>query len=116
GPLVVLDTGDFVEVPDAAAAKRLAGHVRVIADLGEILIPFGEFLENNHVLMPGAFSSERYSLLLKKALGQLPAEWETAAASQALAWSREVGVPLHPRYNLFCIDCAVDDLPLLRER
>src|SRR5207302_795337 len=54
GPLVVLDTGDFVEVPDAAAAKRLAGHVRVIADLGEILIPFGEFLENNHVLMPGA--------------------------------------------------------------
>src|SRR5439155_418236 len=93
GPLVVLDTGDFVEVPDAAAAKRLAGHVRVIADLGEILIPFGEFLENNHVLMPGAFSSEWYGLLLKKALGQLPAGWETATASQALAWSREFGVP-----------------------
>src|SRR5947208_831678 len=116
GPLVVLDTGDFVEVPDAAAAKRLAGHVRVIADLGEILIPFGEFLENNHVLMPGAFSSEWYGLLLKKALGQLPAGWETATASQALAWSREFGVPLHPRYNLFFHDFAVEDLQLLRER
>src|SRR5438132_1257380 len=116
GPLVVLDTGDFVEVPDAAAAKRLAGHVRVIADLGEILIPFGEFLENNHVLMPGAFSPEWYGLLLKKALGQLPAGWETATASQALAWSREFGVPLHPRYNLFFHDFAVEDLQLLRER
>src|SRR5207237_1283343 len=113
GPLVVLDTGDFVEVPDAAAAKRLAGHVRVIADLGEILIPFGEFLENNHVLMPGAFSSEWYGLLLKKALGQLPAGWETATASQALAWSREFGVPLHPRYNLFFHDFAVDQSNLV---
>src|SRR2546426_520013 len=116
GPLVVLDTGDFVEVPDAAAAKRLAGHVRVIADLGEILIPFGEFLENNHVLMPGAFSPEWYGLLLKKALGQLPAGWETATASQALAWSREFGVPLHPRHNLSFHDFAVEDLQLLRER
>jgi len=116
GPLVVLDTGDFVEVPDAAAAKRLAGHVRIIADLGEILIPFGEFLENNHVLMPGAFSPEWYGLLLKKALGQLPAGWETATASQALAWSRECGVPLHPRHNLFFHDFAVEDLQLLRER
>src|SRR5438128_466517 len=116
GPLVVLDTGDFVEVPDAAAAKRLAGHVRVIADLGEILIPFGEFLENNHVLMPGAFSPEWYGLLLKKALGELPPGWETATTSQALAWSREFGVPLHPRYNLFFHDFAVEDLQLLRER
>ncbi|MGI0148945.1 MAG: DNA polymerase II large subunit, partial [Thermoplasmata archaeon] len=49
GPLVVLDTGDFVEVPDADTAKRLRPRVRMIADLGEILIPFGEFLENNHV-------------------------------------------------------------------
>src|SRR5437879_10251020 len=116
GPLVVLDTGDFVEVPDAAAAKRLAGHVRVIADLGEILIPFGEFLENNHVLLPGAFSPEWYGLLLKKALGQLQAGWETATASQALAWSREFGVPLHPRYNIFFHDLAVEVLQFLRVR
>src|SRR5256884_122184 len=116
GPLVVLDTGDFVEVPDAAAAKRLAGHVRIIADLGEILIPFGEFLENNHVLMPGAFSPEGDGLLLKKALGQLRAGWEPATASHALGWPGEGGVPLPPRHNLFSHDFAVEDLQLLRER
>ena len=116
GPLVVLDTGDFIEVHDAATAKRLSGHVRMIADLGEILIPFGEFLENNHVLMPGAFSLEWYGLLLRKALASLPSGWETTSASQALAWSRQFGVPLHPRYNLFFHDLAVEELRHLRER
>ncbi len=115
GPLVVLDTGDFVEISDAATARRLASHVRVIADLGEILVPFGEFLENNHVLMPGAFSLEWYGALLGEKLGHLPENWEEVDAAQALAWSREFGVPLHPRYNLFFHDMTVDELTRLRD-
>ena len=114
GPLVVLNSGDCVEVPDAATAKRLVPSVRVIADLGEILVPFGEFLENNHVLMPGAFCLEWYGALLRKALGDTPAEWETPEASQALAWSRDLGIPLHPRYNLFFHDLTVEELKRLR--
>ncbi len=114
GPLVVLQSGDFVEVPDAATAKRLAPDVRVIADLGEILIPFGEFLENNHVLMPGAFSLEWYGQLLRERLVTMPPNWTNADAAQALAWSREFGVPLHPRYNLFWHDLTVEELRGLR--
>ena len=115
GPLVVLDDGDFVEISDAATAKRLTPRVRVIADLGEILVPFGEFLENNHLLMPGAFCLEWYRALLQEKLGSLPNGWETATAEQALAWSREHGVPLHPRYNLFYHDLTVEELSRLRE-
>ncbi|HKW43672.1 MAG TPA: DNA polymerase II large subunit, partial [Thermoplasmata archaeon] len=114
GPLVVLDNGDFVEAPDAETAKRLRPSVRVIADLGEILIPFGEFLENNHVLMPGAFSLEWYAQLLREKLGSLPDGWAEASPSLALAWSRDLGMPLHPRYNLFYHDLTVDELNLLR--
>jgi len=115
GPLVVLKSGDFVEVTDAATAKRLASEIRVIADLGEILVPFGEFLENNHVLMPGAFSLEWYGALLREKLGTLPEGWETAEAATALAWSREHSLPLHPRYNLFWHDATVPELRHLRE-
>src|SRR2546427_4171052 len=115
GPLVVLDSGDFVEVTDAAGAKRASGHVRVIADLGEILVPFGEFLENNHVLMPGAFSLEWYGALLRKELGALPEAWEDVDGPQALAWSRDLGIPLHPRHNLFFHDLTVEELTRLRE-
>src|SRR5207249_1360093 len=45
GPLVVLDSGDFVEVTDAETAKRLTPRVRVIADLGGI--------EDGHLAVPG---------------------------------------------------------------
>ena len=115
GPLVVLKSGDFVEVDDAAAAKRLAPDVRVIADLGEILVPYGEFLENNHVLMPGAFCLEWYGQLLAEKVISLPPGWEGATAAQALDWSRHFGVPLHPRYNLFWHDLTVEELRHLRE-
>src|SRR5881296_1393237 len=115
GPLVVLDSGDFVEVADAEAAKRLTPRVRVIADLGEILVPFGEFLENNHVLMPGAFSLEWYGALLREKLGALPEGWEDVDGPQALAWSRDLGIPLHPRHNLFFHDLTVEELTRLRE-
>ncbi len=115
GPLVVLDSGDFIELGDPTMAKELAPRVRVIADLGEILVPFGEFLENNHVLMPGAFCLEWYGELLEARLGSVPPGWETVDASQALAWSRELGVPLHPRYNLFWHDFTVEELQRLRD-
>src|SRR5207245_451127 len=88
---------------------------RVIADLGEILVPFGEFLENNHVLMPGAFSLEWYGALRREKLARLPENWETVDAPQAIAWSREFGLPLHPRYNLFFHDLTVEELKRLRE-
>ncbi len=114
GPLVVLQSGDFVEVSDAATAKRLAPETRVIVDLGEILVPFGEFLENNHVLMPGAFSLEWYGQLLGERLVTVPPDWAQADAAQALGWSRELGVPLHPRYNLFWHDLTVAELRTLR--
>lgn len=114
GPLVVLESGDFIEVTDAAMAKRIVSDVRVIADLGELLVPFGEFLENNHVLMPGAFSLEWYGALLRNALGDLPSDWETVDSRRALTWSQEFGVPLHPRYNLFFHDLSVEELVRLR--
>src|SRR5207247_1977450 len=115
GPLVVLDTGDFVEISDAATARRVAGHGRVIAYLGEILVPCGEFLQNNHVLMPGAFGLEWYGALLRERLRRLPENWETVDAPQAIAWSREFGLPLHPRYNLFFHDLTVEELKRLRD-
>ncbi|HKZ99812.1 MAG TPA: DNA polymerase II large subunit [Thermoplasmata archaeon] len=115
GPLVVLENGDFLELDDPGEAKRLAPRIQLIADLGEILVPFGEFLENNHILVPGAFSLEWYGPLLEAALGTLPPGWARATPSQAIAWSRELAVPLHPRHNLFWHDLTVDEIRALRE-
>src|SRR5256886_11501847 len=65
--------------------------------------------------MPGAFSLEWYAALLRAKLGELPDGWEDVDGPQAVAWSRDFGIPLHPRHNLFFHDFTVEELTRLRE-
>src|SRR2546429_7050886 len=65
--------------------------------------------------MPGAFSLEWYSALLHAKLGHLPDGWQDVDGPQAVAWSRDLGIPLHPRHNLFFHDFTVEELTRLRE-
>ncbi|HDO19316.1 MAG TPA: DNA polymerase II large subunit, partial [Thermoplasmatales archaeon] len=57
-PIVLLKNGDLVQVRDVDEAKKLIKDVIEIIDLGEILIPFGEFMENNATLLPASYSYE----------------------------------------------------------
>jgi len=114
GPIVVLANGDCVQVDTEAEARRIAPQVRSIVDVGEILTPFGEFLENNHVLVPGAYALEWYREDLLRKLGELPGDWERLDLAAAVAVSRRAGVPLHPRFNLFWHDLKVEELRTVR--
>lgn len=58
GPTVRLKNGDVLRIDDAEVAVRLKDDVDRILDVGEILIGYGEFLENNHVLVPPAYCHE----------------------------------------------------------
>ncbi|TLZ54497.1 MAG: DNA polymerase II large subunit [Methanobacteriota archaeon] len=115
GPLVLLESGDFVAVASEAEARELRPKIKRIIDLGEVLVPYGEFLENNHPLVPGAFAIEWYREELRAAAGELPADWESPSWDRALALSREHRVPLHPRFNLFWHDLDVPALTAFRE-
>src|SRR5437879_2269305 len=115
GPLVLLESGDFVAVATEAEARELRPKIKRIIDLGEVLVPYGEFLENNHPLVPGVFAIEWYREELRAAAGELPADWESPSWDRALALSREHRVPLHPRFNLFWHDLDVPALTAFRE-
>src|SRR5437867_5335944 len=115
GPLVLLETGDFVAVATEAHAREIRSKIKRIVDLGEILVPYGEFLENNDPRVPGAFSIEWYREELRAAAGELPADWEDPTWERALEISREYRVPLHPRFNLFWHDLDVAALARLRD-
>jgi DNA polymerase II large subunit len=115
GPLVVLKNGDFIRIDDHKEAKRLAGEIESITDLGELLIPYGEFLENNHVLVPGAYSPEWYQQELLKECKDLPKDWESPTPERAFELAEKYSVPLHPDYNLFWHDLEVEDLKKLAE-
>ncbi|HEX9907499.1 MAG TPA: DNA polymerase II large subunit, partial [Thermoplasmata archaeon] len=115
GPIVVLDNGDVVQVNRLDEADKLRGRVKEILDVGELLIPFGEFAENNHLLMPGGYCLEWYREELLEKAHRLPDDWEEPTFERALEMSETLKVPLHPRFNLFWSDVRAEDILYLRE-
>lgn len=113
GPTFLLDNGDLVQVHTSREALELRPRVAEVVDLGEVLLAYGEFMENNHVLVPGAFCLEWYRAELESK-GPLPDDWKNPSWERAKELSHQFEVPLHPNYNLFWYDIPIDDLTLLR--
>ncbi|MEM4729329.1 MAG: DNA polymerase II large subunit [Thermoplasmata archaeon] len=108
GPIVLLKSGDLVQVNSAQEARAVRKEVERVTDLGEILVPFGEFAENNHILLEGAYCWEWYSQELAARLG--PGEdvsrYRHPSPEEAFELSERLGVPLHPDHNLFWHDLS----------
>jgi DNA polymerase II large subunit len=104
GPTVVLKTGDLLRIDGYEDAVRLSPEVDRILDVGEILISYGEFLENNHVLVPAGYNDEWWRLEHE---GVPPID-EIEAIGYALS-----GGFLHPAFQPFIDDlspAAIDAL------
>lgn len=122
GPIVLLRDGSVKQVNTAEEAQSLEGKVERIIFLGDILIALGEFLENNHPLVPSGYCEEWWSHDLEKAYSRLSAKHvdkhlsdtgvthddlkgfiefplsRIPTPAQALRLSEQFHVPLHPRY------------------
>jgi len=112
GPIVELTDGTLTAVNDVGRARELLPRVRRLVDLGEILVPFGEFLENNRALVPGAYSLAWHLEELAAAGAPLDRAYHPTY-DEAVEVARTYGVPLHPRFSLFWHDLtsgAVADL------
>ena len=58
GPMVILDNGEFRRVDAIEDWNNVKERVVSIWDNGEILMGFGEFLENNKSLVPSAYNRD----------------------------------------------------------
>ena len=115
GPILLLRNGDLVQTDTVDEFMVVKDQVKEIVDLGEILIPFGEFVENNHVLVPAGYSLEWYRAELRRASGSLPKDWmKPVSYGEAVSTSLKFGIPLHPYYNLFWNDTPLDEVKVLR--
>ncbi|MDD3493407.1 MAG: DNA polymerase II large subunit [Candidatus Thermoplasmatota archaeon] len=130
GPLVLLNNGDFVQVQSLTEADRVKNHIREIIDLGEILIPFGEFVENNAILPQASYCHEWWIQEVQEKMGmdseQEAAEKIAAALGcnpdlaslsprEAFAVAQRFDLPLHPCANLFWHDITPGQLRQLAE-
>ena len=81
--------GTVTAIHDRDRAERLLPQVRRIVDLGEILVPFGEFLENNRAAhAPGAYTLDWHLAELEEA--------GTRAAAEAVAPTYDEAVDTSP--------------------
>ncbi|MCQ8904133.1 MAG: DNA polymerase II large subunit [Methanothermobacter sp.] len=127
GPVVKLRNGDVIRVEDVETASRVRSEVEEILFLGDMLVAFGEFLRNNHVLMPAGWceewwiqtilSSDKYPEDDPLNLSYYRTRWNEMEvdAREAFRISEEYDVPLHPRYTYFYHDVTVRELNMLRE-
>jgi DNA polymerase II large subunit len=113
GPFLLLRNGDLVHCQKKEDVIAVRDQVAEIVDNGEILIPYGEFSENNHPLVPCGYPIEwhREEMLSK---GGLPEDWEDPSYERAKEMCSQSGVPLHPKFNMFWYDVPVDRLKDLR--
>ena len=117
GPTVRLYSGDLVRVDNIEEAYELRPQVEVIVDIGEILINYGDFLENNHPLMPSSYVFEWWHYDYEAACPETIPEEELKDPSAALALrlAEEYNVPLHPKFTYLWHDINRSEFEALRE-
>ncbi|MGP6220465.1 DNA polymerase II large subunit [Caldiplasma sukawensis] len=113
GPMILTKDGRHIRINSQEEAEKYSENIEKITDLGEILISYGDFLENNHVLEKSPFSKEWYDLIFEKECkGCIYPE----SPEDAFQISREKGIPLHPKYNYFWHDLTVEEIDIIGEQ
>ncbi len=122
GPTVRLANGDVRRIDDPEEALEVRNGVEEIIDLGEYLVNFGEFVENNQPLAPASYTVEWWEQDLATAGANLQAlrddprvDLDDPTAKNALEWATEYETPLHPKYTYLWHDVSVRDLRALVE-
>jgi DNA polymerase II large subunit len=137
-PILRLKDGSVVRVKDVEHAQNLAPQLESIVYLGDILISFGDFLENNAKLVPSAYVEEWWGLDFKYAFHKRYSNLQSAVYElgieedklrelldrplyifptfqEAERISRVTGVPLHPRYLLRWDQLSPQEIISLRD-
>ncbi len=115
GPTVKLANGEVRRIDDPAEALEVRNGVETILDLGEYLVNYGEFVENNHPLAPASYTVEWWVQDLGAAGADVQAlrdspyvDLEDPEPGQALNWARDHDAPLHPEFTYLWHDIDVE--------
>ncbi|MES3160229.1 MAG: DNA polymerase II large subunit, partial [Halorubrum sp.] len=114
GPTVKLANGEVRQLDDPAEARELRNGIEAILDLGEYLVNYGEFVENNHPLAPASYVYEWWVQEFEAAGADVQAladdphvDLEHPDPTEALQWAATYDCPLHPEYTYLWHDVSV---------
>ena len=116
GPIVKLTNGDVLYLEDYLEAKKYSKDIDEIIYLGDVLIPYGDFLNRGHLLVPCGYCEEWWVQELKKACDLKSFETKTRLDKEiynnlmknfnyrinfdeARVISEKLNIPLHPKFT-----------------
>ena len=111
GPSVILQDGTFTRLDDYNSALEVVNRVTEIIDLGELLIPVGEFLENNHPLQPSGWCNEWWDSLVDSKGIKYDGDYSFRSL---YIFCKENDLPLHPKYTFNWGDLECNEILDLR--
>ncbi|MCS7368302.1 MAG: DNA polymerase II large subunit [archaeon GBS-70-058] len=136
GPIVKLNDESVIRIMSQADVDRARDKVKEIIFLGDILISYGDFLENNCQLLPAGYDEQWWSeeVLLKikekcnadlnileskiqidkERLSKILFEYAKPSAEEAIKIAMELEVPLHPIYSYYWKGVRPSDILYLR--
>jgi DNA polymerase II large subunit len=129
-PIVRLDDGKVIQVPTVEQAERIRPHVSKILYLGDMLISYGDFLENNAQLPPASFVEEIWGQQLRSKLPTMQASdldrerliqmvenpLVLPSVDEAFEISKKLGLALHPRYSFYWDSLTVEEVLYLKDK
>ncbi len=115
GPTVKLANGEVRRIDDPEEALAVRNGIEEVLDLGEYLVNYGEFVENNHPLAPASYVYEWWVQEFEAAGADVQAltddpnvDLEHPTPDEALDWATSYDCPLHPEYTYLWHDVSVD--------
>ncbi len=139
GPIVLMKDGSVVRFVGLDDARGFEGKIEQVLFVGDILVALGEFIENNHPLVPSGYCEEWWSHDLEHAISKLSATQLTSRLKgsdltpktfnaiiespltiiptppQAVHLSKKLKIPLHPYYLYRWAALTIDEVRNLRE-
>lgn len=139
GPIVLLKDGSVVRFTGLDDARGFEEKIEQVLYVGDILVALGEFIENNHPLVPSGYCEEWWSHDLEHAISKLTASQlsrrlkgsdltnkifnaiiespltNIPTPSQAVHLSKKLKIPLHPYYLYRWGALSIDEVRNLRE-
>jgi len=119
GPIVKLKDDSVVRINDLEKAKHLQNEIKEIIYLGDILIPYGDFANRNHLLMPAGYNEEYWLRHLEKKEQEKNEKEKIDARAvsieKAIELSKKYEIPLHPNYIFYWTQIPLDFLENLLE-
>jgi len=122
-PTVRLNNGNVVKIRDVKHGLEIKNEIEKILHLGDILITFGDFLENNAQLIPSGYVEEYWIEELKQRIQKYKPDDhilnqflnKIPTIDEALKLSLDFHIPLHPQYLYFWDMISSQELTQLLE-